>query len=119
MTNDSGFQPIEDRVLVRLIEVEETTQGGIVIPSQTRDSANMADVHGYLVAAGEEGLTRMNHNGVQVGDLIVFAKYSGDVYIGEDGLRYRIMNAADVISKSKGVYNRTLAGRKPVSTPGT
>ena len=115
--NDAGLWPIEDRVLLRLIEIEEKSAGGIVIPKQTQDNENMADIHGYFVAAGDEGLATMERHGIKVGDLVVYAKYAGLVYIGKDGLRYRIMNAADVIAKSEGIYDKTFRGRKPVGVP--
>lgn len=117
MSNAAGLYPIEDRVLVRLIEIEEKSAGGIVIPKQTQDNENMADIHGYFVAAGEEGMATMERHGIEIGDLIVYAKYSGLVYIGKDGLRYRIMNAGDVIAKSEGVYDKTFRGRVPLGVP--
>lgn len=112
MSNSAGLYPLEDRVLVRLIDMEEKTSGGIVLARQTQDNENMADIHGYLVAGGEEGMAIMEKHGVRVGDLVVFAKYAGLVYIGEDGERYRIMNAGDVVAKSSGVFDKSLRARK-------
>jgi chaperonin GroES len=113
--NDAGLYPIEDRVLVKLIDSEEKTQGGIVIPKSTRDSEDMADIHGHLIAAGDEGMKIMASHGIDIGALVVFAKYAGVVYVGKDGGRYRIMNAGDVIAISEGVFDKMKA-RMPVST---
>lgn len=116
-TNEAGLLPIEDRVLVRLIDTEEKTAGGIVLARETQEKESMADIHGYFVDAGEEGRARLAEYDIKVGDLIVFAKYSGLVYIGKNGLRYRIMNAADVVAKSEGVYDKTFRGRMPLGVP--
>lgn len=113
-SNEAGLWPIEDRVLVRLIELEEKSQGGIVLAATTKDRESMADIHGHLVAGGREGMARLEKEDIKLGDLVVFAKYSGIVYIGKDGARYRIMNAADVVARSEGIYDKSFKGRMPM-----
>jgi co-chaperonin GroES (HSP10) len=99
---------------VRLIELEEKSQGGIVLAATTKDRESMADIHGHLVAGGREGMARLEKEDIKLGDLVVFAKYSGIVYIGKDGARYRIMNAADVVARSEGIYDKSFKGRMPM-----
>ena len=71
-----AFRPLHDRVLVRRIEAEEKTAGGIIIP----DSAKEKPSEGEIVAVGEgarnEGGDRVALD-VKAGDRILFGKWSG------------------------------------------
>ena len=90
-----AFRPLHDRVLVRRIEAEEKTAGGIIIP----DSAKEKPSEGEIVAVGngskaEDGtVTPLD---VNVGDRVLFGKWSGtEVKIaGEDLL---IMKESDIM----------------------
>lgn len=114
MNNESGFHPIEDRVLIKTIEVEKKSAGGIVLPDSTKDAEDMAQIHGHFVAGGKQALTRMAEGGITPGDLVAFAKYAGHPFIGKDGAWYRVMNAQDVIGKSDGYYDKSLKARQPM-----
>ena len=89
------FRPLHDRVLVRRVDEEEKTAGGIIIP----DTAQEKPMEGTVIAVGagardEQGkLVPMD---VEVGDRVLFGKWSGnDVKIdGEDLL---IMKESDVL----------------------
>jgi chaperonin GroES len=90
-----GFRPLHDRVLVRRVEAEEKTAGGIIIP----DSAKEKPAEGEIVAAGsgsraEDG--KVTPLDVQVGDRVLFGKWSGtEVKVnGEDLL---IMKESDIL----------------------
>jgi len=70
------FIPLHDRVLVRRVEEEETTRGGIVIPDTAKDKPQ----EGEIIAAGkgkvnEEG--RLFPLDVKEGDRVLFGKYAG------------------------------------------
>lgn len=70
------IRPLHDRVLVKRLEEQETTKGGIIIP----DSAKEKPIEGEVIAAGngkitEDGKTRPMD--VKSGDRILFGKYSG------------------------------------------
>jgi len=90
-----NIRPLNDRILVKRLEGEEKTKGGIIIP----DSAKEKPAEGEVVAVG---LGRANDKGdripmqVKVGDRVLFSKYGGtDVKIeGED---YLIMREDDVL----------------------
>ncbi len=80
------FRPLHDRVLVRRVEAEEKTAGGIIIP----DSAKEKPAEGEIVSVGtgtraENGtVTPLD---VKVGDRVLFGKYSGQtVKVGGDEL---------------------------------
>ena len=90
-----GFRPLHDRVLVRRVEAEEKTAGGIIIP----DSAKEKPQEGEVVAAdagakSEDG--KITPLDVKAGDRILFGKWSGtEVKInGEDLL---IMKESDIL----------------------
>ena len=89
------FKPLGDRALVRLVEREETTPSGIVLPDTARQKPQTAEV----VAVGEG---KLDDKGQRVpldfsqGDVIVFAKYSG-TEITLDGEDYMILEADDIL----------------------
>jgi chaperonin GroES len=89
------FRPLHDRVLVRRIEAEEKTSGGIIIP----DTAKEKPMEGEVVAVGpgaRDDAGELIEIGVQAGDRILFSKWSGtEVRIeGEDLL---IMKECDIL----------------------
>ena len=89
------FRPLHDRVLVRRIEAEEKTAGGIIIP----DSAKEKPSEGEVVAVGN-GLK--DNNGkvtaldVKAGDTILFGKWSG-TEVKVDGEDLIIMKESDIL----------------------
>ena len=97
------FRPLHDRVLVRRVEAEEKTKGGIIIP----DTAKEKPQEGEVIAVGPGG---RDENGnlipidVKAGDRVLFGKWSGtEIKIeGEDLL---IMKESDVM----GVVEKTAA----------
>jgi chaperonin GroES len=88
-----GIKPLEDRVVVRPLEEEETTISGIVIP----DTAKEKPTEGEVVAVGpgrfEEG-NRIPMD-VKVGDKVIYSKYGGNEYKFK-GEEYMILQARDI-----------------------
>jgi chaperonin GroES len=90
-----NIRPLYDRIVVKRIEEKETIQGGIIIP----DSAKEKPQEGEVVAAGkgkrlDDG--KLVPLDVQVGDRILFGKYSGsDIKL--DGGEYLIMREDEVL----------------------
>src|SRR5690348_885013 len=90
-----GFRPLHDRVLVRRVEADEKTAGGIIIP----DTAKEKPQEGEVVAVGagaksEEGkLTPLD---VKAGDKILFGKWSG-TEVKIDGEDLIIMKESDIL----------------------
>ena len=100
------FRPLHDRILVRRIDAEEKTAGGIIIP----DTAKEKPSEGEVVAAGPGA--RDDHGKVQpldvkAGDRILFGKWSG-TEIKLDGEDYLIMKESDVM----GVIEAEATARK-------
>lgn len=89
------FRPLHDRVLVRRIEAEEKTAGGIIIP----DSAKEKPSEGEVVAVGN-GLKDDNGKitalDVKAGDTILFGKWSG-TEVKVDGEDLIIMKESDIL----------------------
>ncbi|MDR3502675.1 MAG: co-chaperone GroES [Legionella sp.] len=89
------IRPLHDRVVVRRMEEERTTAGGIVIP----DSATEKPMRGEIIAVGagkalENG--DMRALAVKVGDIVLFGKYSG-TEIKLDGIEYVVMREDDIM----------------------
>ena len=90
-----NIRPLYDRIVVKRIEEQETTRNGIVIP----DSAKEKPQEGEVMAIGrgkrlDDG--KMVSLDVQVGDRILFGKYTGND-IKLDGIEYIIMREDDVL----------------------
>ena len=95
------FRPLHDRVLIKVLDSEEKTSGGIIIP----DSAKEKPQEGEVVAVGpgaknEDG--KLSPMDVKLGDIVLFGKWSG-TEVKIDNNEYSIMKEADImgISKSK------------------
>ena len=90
-----GFRPLHDRVLVRRVEQEEKTAGGIIIP----DTAQEKPMEGEIIAVGsghkaEDGsVTPLD---VQAGDRVLFGKWSG-TEVKIDGEDLLIMKESDIL----------------------
>ena len=89
------FRPLHDRVLVKRIEAEEKTAGGIIIP----DTAKEKPMQGEVVAVGsgvrgEDG--KVVALDVKAGDRILFGKWSG-TEVKLDGVDLLIMKEADIM----------------------
>ena len=90
-----SFRPLHDRVLVRRVEAEEKTAGGIIIP----DSAKEKPAEGEIVAVGsgarsEDG--KVHPLDVKAGDRVLFGKWSG-TEVKIDGQDLLIMKESDIM----------------------
>ena len=101
-----GFRPLHDRVLVRRVESEEKTAGGIIIP----DSAKEKPSEGEILAVGsghkaEDGtVTALD---VKKGDRVLFGKWSG-TEVKIDGEDLLIMKESDIL----GIIDGKQSGQK-------
>lgn len=89
------IRPLQDRVIIRRVEEEEKTKGGIIIP----DTAKEKPQEGKVVAVGKG---KVNEDGkitpldVKVNDRILFGKYSGSE-INIDGEEHLILREEDIL----------------------
>ncbi|GER07363.1 10 kDa chaperonin [Iodidimonas muriae] len=90
-----AFRPLHDRVLVRRVESEEKTRGGIIIP----DSAKEKPQEGEVVAAGAGAKNEKGEVApldVKAGDRVLFGKWSG-TEVKIDGEDLLIMKESDIL----------------------
>ena len=92
-----NIKPLEDRILVKTLDAEETTASGLVIP----DTAKEKPQEGEVIAVGpgrwnEDGDERIPLD-ISVGDKVIYSKYGGTEvkYSGEE---YLILSARDVLA---------------------
>jgi chaperonin GroES len=100
------FRPLHDRVVLKRIEAEEKTSGGIIIP----DTAKEKPQQGEVVAVGPGGRDeagKLIPIDLKPGDRVLFGKWSG-TEVKIDGVEYLIMKESDVM----GVLTETEDRRK-------
>jgi chaperonin GroES len=90
-----NIRPLQDRVIVKRVEEEEKTKGGIIIP----DTAKEKPIEGKVIAVGKG---KVNEDGklraldVKKGDLVLFGKYAG-TEIKLDGVDHLILREDDIL----------------------
>jgi len=90
-----AFKPLHDRVLVKRVEGDEKTKGGLIIP----DSAKEKPAEGEIVAAGEgarKDSGELIPMAVKAGDRVLFGKWSG-TEVTLDGKELLIMKESDIL----------------------
>ena len=95
-TTKVNIRPLEDRVLIRPTDSEETTSGGIVLP----DTAKEKPMRGTVLAAGPGKLSDEGKRlplAVKVGDTVLFGKYAGSE-IKIDGEPHSIMRESEILA---------------------
>jgi chaperonin GroES len=101
-----AFRPLGDRVLVRRVEEEEKTKGGIIIP----DTAKEKPQEGEVISTGpgaRDDSGKVQPLDVKAGDRILFGKWSG-TEVKIEGQEFLIMKESDIM----GVIEKTAAGSK-------
>lgn len=87
--------PLQDRVVVKLVEAEETTKSGIILTGAAKEKPQVAEV----VAVGP-GIPEGEHKvamEVQVGDKVITSKYAG-TEVKMDGEEYTIVKQSDILA---------------------
>jgi len=90
------IRPLHDRLIVKRLEEEEKTKGGIIIP----DSAKEKPIEGKVIAVGEGKLNKHGKKiplGVKKGDRILFARYAG-TEVKIDGEEHLMMREDEVLA---------------------
>ncbi len=90
------IKPLGDKVLVEVLEAEEKTKGGIILP----DTAKEEKTEGKIVSVGAGKLLesgKIQPLEVKVGDKIIFGKYSGDEII-IDGTKHKILKESEILA---------------------
>ena len=89
------LKPLSDRVVVKMVELEETTKSGIILPGTAKEKPQVAEVVAVGPGATKDGvLVPMT---VKVGDKVITSKYSGtEVKLGND--EYVIVRQDDILA---------------------
>lgn len=91
------LRPLDDRIVVKRLDAEEKTAGGIILP----DAAKEKPQRGEIVAAGPGKLLDSGKRAtpdVAPGDRVIFGKYSG-TEVKVDGVEFVIMRESDILAK--------------------
>lgn len=88
------LRPLDDKIVIKKIEKEETTASGIVLPSSAKEESNIAEV----MAIGNKLETDEDMKGlVKVGDKVIFSKYAGnDIELDDE--KYTVIKFQDILA---------------------
>ena len=89
------FRPLHDRVVVRRIEAEEKTAGGIIIPDTAKEKPQQGEVMS-VGPGGRDESGKLIPIDVKPGDRVLFGKWSG-TEVKLDGVEYLIMKESDIM----------------------
>ena len=92
--------PLDDRVVIEVLEAESKTAGGIVLPDMAKEKPQS----GKVVAVGQGHMLEDGRRvacSVKVGDIVLFGRYAGnEVRVGE--VEFTIMKESDILAKEEG-----------------
>ena len=90
------IKPLGDRVVIKMLESEETTKSGIVLPGAAKEKPQMAEI----VAVGPGGVVDGKEivMEVAVGDIVIMSKYAGTA-VKLDGEEFIILRQGDILAK--------------------
>ena len=90
-----NIKPLADRVVIKMLEAEETTNNGILLPGSAQEKPQMAEI----VAVGPGGVVdgKEIKMEVKVGDKVLTSKYAG-TEVKFDGQEYTILRQSDVLA---------------------
>jgi chaperonin GroES len=100
------FRPLHDRVVVKRIDAEEKSAGGIIIPDTAKEKPSQGEVIA-IGPGGRDEAGKLVPLDVQVGNRVLFGKWSG-TEVKIDGVEYLIMKESDIM----GVLEETQAKKK-------
>lgn len=89
------IKPLADRVVLKMLEAEETTKGGIILTTAAQEKPQVAEI----VAAGPGGIVdgKEIKMEVKVGDKVLMSKYAG-TQVKVDGVEYTIVRQSDILA---------------------
>lgn len=92
-----NFQPLGDRIIIKPLEPETKTKGGIVLPDTVKEKPQ----EGKVVAVGKGKLLdngNVHKPDVKEGDIVLYGKYSGTEVTTKDGEEYLIVREEDILA---------------------
>ncbi len=91
-----NLKPLGDRVVIKMVEAEETTKSGIILAGSAKEKPQMAEI----IAVGPGGMVdgKEIKMEVKVGDKVITNKYAG-TEVKLDGVEYIVLRQADILAK--------------------
>ena len=89
------IKPLNDRVLIKMKEAEETTQSGIILTANSQEKPQIAEV--VEVGPGKKVDGKLEEMSVKKGDNVIVSKYSG-TEVKYEGVEYKIVNQDDILA---------------------
>ena len=89
------IKPLNDRVLIKMKEAEETTQSGIILTANSQEKPQIAEV--VEVGPGKKVDGKLEEMSVKKGDNVIVSKYSG-TEVKYEGVEYKIVNQEDILA---------------------
>ena len=90
-----NLKPLADRVVVKMVEMEETTKSGIILTASAKEKPQVAEVLAVGPGATKDGaIVPMT---VKIGDKVITSKYSG-TEVKADGVEYIIVKQSDILA---------------------
>lgn len=104
--NKSGIHPVEYRVLVKPVKVEQKTAGGLYMPDKAMDKEKFAMTKGVLIEAGAIAFTDPDWlDRPKAGQMVMYDRYAGGSLVrGDDGEEYRLMGDKEICATLGGGY---------------
>ena len=94
-----NIKPLADRVVIKMVEAEETTKSGIILSGSAKEKPQIAEI----VAVGPGGIVDGKEVKMElaVGDKVLMSKYAG-TEVKLDGQEYTILRQSDILAKIEG-----------------
>ena len=89
------LKPLADRVVIKSLEVEETSKGGIILTGTAKEKPQMAEVIAVGPGGNVDGKEVTMH--VSVGDRVIYSKYAG-TEVKLDGVEYLVVRQNDILA---------------------
>jgi chaperonin GroES len=99
----TALRPLEDRIVVRPLDAEETTASGLVIPDTAREKPQQGEVLAVGPGKRSEATGQLIPMAVQEGDRVVYSKYGG-TELNHDGEDLLILSSRDVLAVLGGAH---------------
>jgi co-chaperonin GroES (HSP10) len=93
------IEPEGVKVLVLPEKVEEVTEGGIILPEQTKDAERFRKNRGVVLAIGPAAAIEFDDGKLKTGDKVLYAKHSGVFIEDGSGNEVRLVNDVDILAR--------------------
>ena len=91
-----SIKPLEDRIVIRQVEAEQTTASGLVIPDTAKEKPQEGEVIAVGPGRGADNGNRIPVD-VKVGDVVIYSRYGG-TEVKYDGQEFQILSSRDVLA---------------------